>query len=216
MRRGYQVPRRAFASLVLVAVLFGTLGCQGNWGYAASSRAQPKVDVLGGAPSFELVDQTGAAFSSHSLLGHVTLLDFVYTHCTDACPLLSATFQQAQRKLADEHLLGSRVMLVSLSVDPQHDTPPVLAEYGRQFKADADAWKLLTGDWDQVYDVVTGFKVATRLPRPALDAPAPAGTELTHSTRIVLIDAQQQVRAYLEGQDATPDDLVNAAKRVLN
>ena len=63
--------------------------------------------------------------------------------------------------------------------------------------------------------MVTGFKVATRPPRPAVDAPAPGGTELTHSTRIILIDGQQQVRAYLEGQDASPDDLINAAKRVL-
>ena len=46
-------------------------------------------------------------------------------------------------------------------------------------------------------------------------APAPGGTELTHSTRIVLIDTQQQVRAYLEGHDATPDDVVNAAKRLI-
>ena len=106
-------------------------------------------------------------------------------------------------------------MLVSLSVNPQHDTAAVLAEYGKQFKADATGWKFLTGDWDQIYDVVTGLKVATRPPRPALDAPAPGGTELTHSTRIILIDAQQQVRAYLEGQDATADDLIKAAKRVL-
>ena len=88
-------------------------------------------------------------------------------------------------------------------------------EFGQQFKADATGWKLLSGDWDQVYDVVTGLKVATRSPRPAFDAPAPGGTELTHSTRIVLIDAQQQVRAYLEGQDASADDLVKAVKRVL-
>ena len=112
-------------------------------------------------------------------------------------------------------MLGSKVLLVSLSVDPQHDTPNVLLEYGQQFKADANGWKPLTGDFDQVYDVVTGFKVATRPPRPAVDAPAPGGTELTHSTRIILIDAQQQVRAYLEGHDATPDDLVNAAKRLI-
>lgn len=176
---------------------------------------QPQLDVFGRAPDFQLTDQTGAPFSSSSLAGRVTLLDFVYTHCTDACPLLSATFQQAQRKLADDKLLGDRVMLVSLSVDPQHDTSTVLAEYGKQFKADATAWKLLTGDWDQVYDVITGLKVATRPPRPATDAPAPGGTELTHSTRIILIDAQQQVRAYLEGQDATADDLVKAAKRLL-
>jgi protein SCO1 len=195
--------RYALAGLLALSAVL--VGCQ----------AQPKLDVFGAVPDFQLIDQTGATVSSKSLAGRVTLLDFVYTHCTDACPLLSATFQQAQRKLADEKLLGTRVMLVSLSVDPQHDTPPVLAEYGQQFKADPNGWKLLTGEWDQVFDVVTGFKVATRPPPPALDAPAPSGTELTHTTRIIIIDAQQQVRAYLEGQDATPDDLVTAVKRVL-
>src|SRR5438477_3681320 len=134
---------------------------------SACQPQQPQLDVFGRAPDFALTDQTGVTFASASLAGRVTLLDFVYTHCTDACPLLSATFQEAQRKLADDKLLGDRVMLVSLSVDPQHDTPAVLAEYGQQFKADSSGWKLLTGDWDQVYDVVTGLKVATRPPRPA-------------------------------------------------
>jgi protein SCO1/2 len=191
--------------LLAVVVAAGCIACQ----------SQPALDTFGRAPDFQLTDQTGAPFASSSLAGRVTLLDFVYTHCTDACPILSATFQQVQRKLADEKLLGDRVVLVSLSVDPQHDSPPVLAEYGQQFKADATGWKLLSGDWDQVFDVVTGLKVATRPPRPAVDAPAPGGTELTHSTRVILIDAQQQVRAYLEGHDATADDLVKAVKRVL-
>jgi len=197
---------KSIAGLSMAVVVAATcMACQ----------PQPELDVFGRAPDFQLTDQTGAAFASSSLVGRVTLLDFVYTHCTDACPILSATFQQAQRKLADDKLLGERVMLVSLSVDPQHDTSAVLAEYGKQFKADAAGWKLLTGDWDQVYDVVTGLKVATRPPRPVADAPAPGGTELTHSTRIILIDTQQQVRAYLEGQDATADDLVKAAKRLI-
>jgi protein SCO1/2 len=195
----------------LVSLLLGVVVAAG----CIACQPQPALDTFGRAPDFQLTDQTGATFASSSLAGRVTLLDFVYTHCTDACPLLSATFQQAQRKFADDKLLGERVMLVSLSVDPQHDTSAVLAEYGKQFKADATGWKFLTGDWDQIYDVVTGLKVATRPPRPALDAPAPGGTELTHSTRIILIDAQQQVRAYLEGQDATADDLVKAAKRLL-
>jgi cytochrome oxidase Cu insertion factor (SCO1/SenC/PrrC family) len=176
---------------------------------------QPQLEVYGRAPDFSLVDQSGASFGSQSLAGRATLLDFVYTHCTDACPILSTTFSQAQRKLADERLLGDRVMLVSLSVDPIHDTPSVLEEYAGRYKADASGWKFLTGEWDQVYDVVSGLKVAARPPRPALDAPVPGGTELSHSTRIVLLDADQQVRAYLDGQDASADDLVKAAKRVL-
>ena len=172
-------------------------------------------EVYGRVPEFTLTDQTGAPFSSQALNGRVALLDFVYTHCTDVCPMLSATFAQAQRKLLDEKLLGSKVVLLSLSVDPEHDTPTVLAEYGQQFKADPASWKLLTGDWEQVYDVVTGLKVATRPVRPAAGAPAPGGTELTHSSRIVLLDGQGQVRGYLDGQDATADDLLAAVKKVM-
>jgi protein SCO1 len=194
------------AALAFAAAVAGlTMACQ----------QQQPMDVFGATPTFQLTDQTGSTFSSKALAGHVTLLDFIYTHCTDACPLLSATFQEAQRKLAADSSLGPSVMLVSLSVDPQHDTPPVLAEYGQQFKADAANWKMLTGDWDQVYDVVTGFKVATRPPRPAADAPVPGGTELTHTTRIVLIDQQLQVRAYLDGDGATADDLIKAARRLV-
>lgn len=182
----------------------------------AACQLQPPLDVFGRAPDFALTDQSGAQFSSAALVGKVALLDFVYTHCTDVCPLLSATYQQAARKLEDEKLLGTKVMLVSLSVDPTHDSPTVLAEYAKQFKADPVTWKFLTGDWDDVYDVVTGLKVATHAPRPAANAPAPGGSELTHSTRIVLIDPRGQVRAYLEGQDASADDLVKAVKRVLS
>jgi protein SCO1 len=201
----FRIPRSALIGPMSAVLGLVILGCQ----------TQPEMDVFGATPAFELTDQTGAQFSSDALSGRVTLLDFIYTHCTDACPLLSATFQEAQNKLAADKLLGTKVMLVSLSVDPQHDTPPVLAEYGQSFKADVNDWKFLTGDWDQVYDVVTGFKVATRPPRPPVDAPAPAGTELTHTTRIVLIDQHLQVRAYLEGQDATADELLQAARRLI-
>ncbi len=195
-----------FATCGLGLLLCGLVACQ---------QSSPPPDVYGSAPSFSLLDQTGATFTSDALQGRAVLLDFVYTHCTDACPLLSATFAQTQRKLADAGLLGSRAVLVSLSVDPEHDTPTVLAEYAQQLKADPAAWRFLTGDWDQVYDVVTGFKVATKPPRPAAGAPAPGGTELTHSTRVVLIDPRGQVRGYLDGQDATADDFVTALRAVL-
>ena len=77
-----------------VAVLLA--GCQ-------ASRQQPQMDVLGTTPTFQLTDQTGASFSSQALAGRVTLLDFIYTHCTDACPLLSANFPEAERKLSADN-----------------------------------------------------------------------------------------------------------------
>ncbi|MBV9326634.1 MAG: SCO family protein [Chloroflexi bacterium] len=197
--------RSGLVALVGLAAAVAIVGCQ----------PQTPLDVYGSTPTFNLTDQSGASFSSQSLAGHVTLLDFIYTYCTDACPIMSATFQEAQRKLADDKLLGSKVMLVSLSVDPTHDTPPVLADYAQQFKADPNSWKMLTGDWDDVWDVVTGFKVATRPPRPAADAPPPGGTEITHTTAVVLIDPQLQVRAYLDGVNMSADDLISAAKRLV-
>jgi protein SCO1/2 len=128
---------------------------------------------------------------------------------------MSATFQETQRKLADDKLLGSKIVLISLSVDPVHDSPSVLADYAQQFRADPNAWKMLTGDWGTVYDVITSFKVATRPPRPAADSPPPGGTEITHSTAVVLIDPQLQVRAYLDGVNMSADDLISAAKRLI-
>jgi protein SCO1 len=196
-------------SRLLVLVGFGAalvcLACQ----------QQPELEVYGSAPPFQLTDQTGALFSTQDLAGRAALVDFIYTHCTDACPMLSANFSEAQRKLADQRLLGSKAVLLSVSVDPMHDTPAVLSEFGQRFKADPATWKFLTGDFDAVWDVVTGFKVQTRPPRPPVDAPAPGGTELTHTTRIVLLDPQGQVRAYLNGDDATPDEMVDAVRRVI-
>jgi cytochrome oxidase Cu insertion factor (SCO1/SenC/PrrC family) len=106
-------------------------------------------------------------------------------------------------------------MLMSISVDPTHDTPAVMADYSERFTADPNAWKMVTGDFDQVWDVVTGFKVATRPPRPAADAPAPGGTELTHTTAVMLIDPQLQIRAILDGEESTADDFINAARRLI-
>ena len=197
--------KQALALAAWLGVALVCLACQ----------QQPEFEVLGSAPPFQLIDQTGASFSSQDLAGRAALVDFIYTHCTDACPVLSANFAEAQRKLADQRLLGSKALLLSVSVDPVHDTPPVLSEYAQRFKADPANWKLLTGDYDAVWDVLTGFKLQTRPPRPPADTPPPGGTELSHTTRIVLLDPRGQVRAYLNGDDATPDELVDAVRRVI-
>jgi cytochrome oxidase Cu insertion factor (SCO1/SenC/PrrC family) len=195
------------AALVLVAAAVALL--------AACQRAEP-LPVLGTAPTYSLVDQTGQPFGSEQLRRRVALVDFIYTTCRDTCPTQTATFAQVQQRLGDEGLLGSRVALVSISVDPLHDTPAVLADYGERHGADPRSWKLLTGDWDAVYDVVAGFKVGVRTPRPVPDAPPPGGSELTHSTRFVLVDAEGQVRAYLPGTEVSATQVMDAVKQALS
>ncbi len=197
-------PRRWAASLALLAALV-VAGCQ----------QPPPLESFGPAPEYQLVDQAGTRFGSADLGGKVALVDFIYTNCTDVCPTLTANLAQVQRRLKEENLFGSRVLLVSISVDPMHDIPPVLSAYAQRFGADAQGWKFLTGDWDQVYETIAGFKVGTRVPRPPPDAPPPGGTEITHTTRLVVVDPDGQVRAFLRGDEATPDEIVSILRRAL-
>lgn len=176
--------------------------------------ATPAAD-FGKAPSFVLVDQTGAPFDTSALAGKVAVVDFIYTHCTDMCPLLSANMAQVQKQLQADGVLGTHVMLLSVSVDPLHDPPPALAEYGARFGANPASWKLLTGDWDDVFAVVADFKVGVRTPRPAADTPPPGGTELSHTARVVLIDRQGTIRAYLRGNEVSPEETIAAIRRLL-
>ncbi len=151
------------------------------------------LPVLGAAPPFTLTDQTGQPFGSADVKGRVVIADFIYTRCTDACPLLSATMRDLQERLKTEGLFGSQVVLLSFSVDPQYDTPEVLAQYGQRFHADPAGWRFLTGDVDVVHHLLQdGFKVG------AAEPAAGRGNDpgLLHTSRFVLIDRSGQIRGY--------------------
>src|SRR5947209_444191 len=88
-------------------------------------------------PTFQLIDQQGRTYRSDELAGRAALFSFVYTNCTDTCPLLTATMAQVQGQLRADGLLGSKVQMVSVTVDPDRDSSAVLAEYAERFHADA-------------------------------------------------------------------------------
>jgi protein SCO1 len=147
---------------------------------------QPKpLPVMGDAPKFQLTSQMGSPFDSQSLAGHVWVADFVYTTCTGPCPMMSSQMRQIQSLTAET----PDVKLVSFTVDPQHDTPPVLAEYAKHFKYDPSRWVFLTGDQPRLNDVGLGFKLNS------------VDGSMTHSTRFALVDRRQQVRGYYISSD---------------
>src|SRR5919109_1557659 len=82
--------------------------------------------IYGQAPPFALVDQRGAPFTSQDIQGRVVVANFIFTNCPDICPTLSATMRRVQERLKSERLLGSQALLLSFSIDPARDTPPVL------------------------------------------------------------------------------------------
>jgi len=95
-------------------------------------------------PSLALVDMAGQSVELSSLLAtdKPILLNFIFTSCSAICPVMAATFTQVQQRLGKDH---DRVRLISVSIDPQYDTPERLKAYAKRFNAQPD-WSFLTGD----------------------------------------------------------------------
>jgi protein SCO1 len=176
----------------LVGVAFGLAIAGAHWfREAAASQSGAELAVLGTVPDFELVERGGSRVSLASLRGKVWVADFVFTHCAGPCPLISskmARLQEAVRGLED-------VRLVTFTVDPERDTPEVLAEYAQHYRADAERWLFLTGPKEPIYRLVgDGFHLAVE------QSEDDAGL-VSHSTRLVLVDGQGRIRGYYDGAE---------------
>lgn len=181
---------------------------------AASVACRPasSLPVLYPAPDFNLTDQTGRPFSSAHLAGKVVVADFVFTTCTDICPLLSGTMAQVRDQLKQAKLLGDKAVIVSFSVDPEHDTPDALTTYGERFGATPVEWRFLTGDRQSIDELlIGGFKVGRPPPAPRTPGGAP---EVIHTNRFALIDPRGQVRAMLNGEELDVPGLVDEVRRL--
>ena len=157
--------------------------------HAHKTASRPVLEDYGPLPEFHLVDERGLPFTLESLRSRVTIADFIFTRCTASCPRLTARMAEIQGQLAKDR---SDVRLVSLSVDPENDTPAVLVEYSARVHADPARWTFVTGDVDEIAKtVVLGFKVsAAKVARGAGDY------DVTHGDWFVLVDRAGRLRGY--------------------
>ncbi len=162
----------------------------GTTGASSSKSGGPRV--LFPVPEFELVDQTGGAFHSTDLRGKVWIANFIFTRCKATCPIQTAKLAEFQRQ-AQRWSDWDRVRLVSISVDPENDTPEVLAQYADSYRV-AGNWKFLTGPREAIWKLSKeGFKLAVA------EDPAEPGP-ITHSPRFVLVDGEGQIRGFYDSQ----------------
>lgn len=180
----------------------------------AATADQHDAEALGDygrVPPFTLTERSGRRVTRDDLRGAVAVVDFIYTACTDTCPAQSLALSRLQDDFA-----GAPLRLVSISVDPDHDTPAVLRRYAARYRA-GDRWWFLTGDRRAIYCLAKdGFRLMVTDPSAASPmcgaaawlAPAPAdargdgGAMVLHSARAVLLDRQTRVRAYHAMTDA--------------
>lgn len=183
---------RRFPTFLWV-VLFLCLALLFGFAYFQIRHAQTApastLDRYGATPNFQLTDQDGKEITLADLKGFIWVVDFVFTRCKGPCPILTARMAQ----LGDALKGDKNVKLVSVTVDPDYDTPEVLKEYANKFGADLQQWIFLTGPKDKI----EAFMVKGML-QPVIRTP---NAGLIHSTQLVLVDPEGQIRAFQDGSD---------------
>ncbi|MBL0057890.1 MAG: SCO family protein [Elusimicrobia bacterium] len=184
--------------LLALMIAFGGIA----WNWISAKRAGP--EALGCAPDFALPAATAAGATTLALKdlgGRPWVADFIFTHCSGPCPLMSAKMAELQRGLPEA------VRLVTFTVDPDRDTLDVLAEYARRFEADPKRWFFVRADKETLYRIVfEGFKL------PLMEDPsASSGYRVTHSSKLVLVDALGRIRQYFDSSEERLAEKVRGA-----
>jgi protein SCO1 len=109
------------------------------------------------APEFALTSQDGSEVKLADLRGKVVAVTFIFTRCTDTCPILTPMMSFVQDRLGSD--FGTKIAFVSITVDPERDTPEVLKEYGEAFGANFTGWFFLTGSPSAIVHVVRRYGV---------------------------------------------------------
>ncbi len=199
--------RRVLGGVGLGLMVAALAGCGG---------AEEELTSYGAAPSFALTDQHGEPFGSADIGQRAALVSFIFTTCTEWCPVLSPKLRETQEQLRADGLLGSKVLLLSITVDPQRDTPDKLAAYAQRYAADPSHWRFLTGPPEEIQRVVVGgFRVGFLRPAPTTRDSAAVPLTITHSNRFVVVDGVGQIRSYLRGEEVTPAEIVRTIRQVV-
>lgn len=158
------------------------------------------------APDFTLVNQDGRKVTLRQFRGKIVLMNFIYTHCPDICPLATSKLVQVQRDLKARGWFGTKVVLLTMSFDPQRDTPAVLKAYAERFKVDTAGWSFLTGAPPVVAGVIKAYRLPVRpAARPGL---------IDHALPTLVID-QRGVRLGHYEPDFKPANVISDLARLL-
>ncbi len=154
------------------------------------------LSVYGQIPDFSILERNGGQVGLSELRGKVWVATFIYTSCKDTCPLQSAEMARPQQEFGEQ----VEVRLVSISVDPERDTPEILSRYAGHYKADPDRWLFLTGKRDDIRRLaLDGFRLGAG--RLGENGRSNTIGPILHSSSFVLVDRQARIRGYYDGRD---------------
>ena len=173
-------------------------------------REPPPPPILFRLPDFALVAADGSRFGTAELRGHVYVASFFFTRCPSICPTLMSQLARLDRKYREEGFDNMRI--VSVSVDPEHDTPAVLRDAEPRYGADGSHWLLLTGTRDAIHALaVDAMKLAVGDAATGADG----RMDIAHSGKLVLVDGEGNVRGYYDSTDVGLDEAYWRSRHVM-
>ena len=175
--------------LALALILFSTLV------QAHDAQGDKRLPVIGPAPPFTLTSQDSRPVALADLRGKVVAVTFIYTECPDICPMLTQKMVQVQDELGED--FGKKIAFISISLDPEHDTPEVLKDYAQFWGAKPEGWSFLTGSIEAVRDVTRRYGVFFSKKEDG---------SVEHSQLTTLVDADGQMRVQYLGARFDPEE----------
>jgi len=154
--------------------------------YFGISREVQTLPELGSIGHFQLTDSESQEFSDHNLNGKVWVANFIFTSCQGVCPMMTKNMSKVFNNFKNQ----SDFQIVSISVDPETDTPEVLQSYAKKYNVENENWHFLTGDREKIKKLMfEDFKLGY------------ADDVIFHSDRMVLVDQHNKIRGYYTGTD---------------
>ncbi|HLY04017.1 MAG TPA: SCO family protein [Candidatus Cybelea sp.] len=173
----------------------GPTASPGPGGYTRPAR-KPRPALTQREP--QLIDQTGRRFTLSSLRGEPLIVTFVSAHCTDACPLINAQFALAAQRIEHEHLPAR---LLTITLDPEHDSPQTMRELARRFAADPRHWLVAGGSRSDVHAMMRAFGV--------ISIEGKHDSDDRHTTFVYALDPNGDLAQTLLASTATQDDILD-------
>ncbi|MFZ0889628.1 MAG: SCO family protein [Candidatus Binataceae bacterium] len=185
-------------TLAVMSSLFAAAGCHRGSTADGAGNASVLTDT-------KLVDQNGNTVSLESLKGKPVVVDFIYTSCAGSCLMETAKLANVALRLGND--LGSKVTIVSITVDPEHDGPKQLLKYSHQQGADEKGWYFLTGGPADVDRALAGFKLRREI--------QPDGS-VGHLVEMMLVGPDGRLVREYNGEIVKAQDIVDDVRKTLN
>lgn len=187
-----------------VLACLAAVSCSASGASAHEAKTDARLSKIGPAPDFTLTTQGRLRLSLRDLRGKVVVVTFIYASCADTCPLLTAKLASLQAKLGAD--FGQHVFFVSISTDPERDTPDVLTRYAQVYGAKPDGWAFLTGTPADILDIEKKYGVFAR---------KNPGGDVDHTYLTSLIDRDGVLRVQYLGVRFNPDELLGDLRKLL-